>query len=88
MANLLSSMMNRSQQPAPSVKSSAPQNPLAMMSQIKQILSGKDINQVAQNMMKVNPQFAEFVKANQGKTPDQIAQTYGIDMSMVRSLID
>ena len=37
--------------------------------------------------MRTNPQFAQFVKANQGKTPEQIAAENGIDYSTVRSLM-
>ena len=53
------------------------------LNQIKGMLNG-DPNAMYQQMMQSNPQFAEFVRANQGKTPDQIAQENGIDMNQVR----
>ena len=65
-------------------------NPLAMMSQLKQMVSmirGQDPRQVAQLMAQRNPQFAEFLRQNQGKSPEQIAADYGIDINLVRELI-
>lgn len=65
-------------------------NPLAMMGQLKQMvgmLRGQNSQQVAQAFAQRNPQFAEFVRQNQGKTPEQIAADYGIDMNMVRELM-
>lgn len=35
-------------------------------------------------LMRTNPQFANFVQQNQGKTPEQIAAENGIDYSAVR----
>ena len=65
-------------------------NPLAMMGQLKQMLAmirGQDPRQVAQLMAQRNPQFAEFLRQNQGKSPEQIAADYGIDMNFVRDLM-
>ena len=65
-------------------------NPLAMMGQLKQMVGmirGQDPRQVAQLMAQRNPQFAEFLRQNQGKSPEQIAADYGIDMNLVRELI-
>ena len=65
-------------------------NPLAMMGQLKQMVSmihGQDPRQVAQLMAQKNPQFAEFMRQNQGKSPEQIAADYGIDMNLVRELM-
>ena len=64
-------------------------NPLAMMGQLKQMVGmirGQDPRQVAQLMAQRNPQFAEFLRQNQGKSPEQIAADYGIDMNLVREL--
>ena len=36
-----------------------------------------------ENMMKTNPQFAQFVEENKGKTPDQIADHYGINLAKI-----
>ncbi len=42
---------------------------------------------VFNQLMRTNPRFAQFVRANQGKTPEQIASENGIDYSAVRSLM-
>lgn len=65
-------------------------NPMAMMGQLKQMmgmLRGQDPHQVARNLMQRNPQFAEFVQQNKGKTVEQIAGEYGIDLDLVRSIM-
>ena len=65
-------------------------NPLAMMGQLKQMvgmLKGQNPQQVAKLMAQRNPQFAAFLQQNQGKSPEQIAQENGIDMSLVRELL-
>ena len=65
-------------------------NPLAMMGQLRQMVGmirGQDPRQVAQLMAQRNPQFAEFLRQNQGKSPEQIAADYGIDMNFVRELM-
>ena len=65
-------------------------NPLAMMGQLKQMVGmirGQDPRKVAQLMAQRNPQFAEFLRQNQGKAPEQIAADYGIDMNFVRDLM-
>ena len=72
-------------------RQASPQNnPLAMMGQLKQMVGmirGQDPRQVAQLMAQRNPQFAEFLRQNQGKSPEQIAADYGIDMNLVRDLM-
>ena len=40
---------------------------------------------MAQQMMRTNPRFAQFVQRNQGKTPEQIARENGIDWDVIRS---
>lgn len=37
----------------------------------------------ANNLMRTNPDFARFVRDNQGKTPQQIAQEHGIPYEAV-----
>lgn len=63
---------------------------MAMMGQLKQMmgmLRGQDPQQVARNLMQRNPTFAAFVQQNQGKTIEQIAGEYGIDLELVRSMM-
>ena len=72
-------------------RSAMPQNnPMAMMGQLKQMigmLRGQNPQQVALQMAQRNPQFAAFLQQNQGKTPEQIAADYGVDMNLVRELM-
>ena len=42
--------------------------------------------QVMQAMMRDNPQFAEFINANKGKSPEQIASEHGIDMNTIKQM--
>ena len=65
-------------------------NPLLVMGQLKQMigmLRGQNPQQVALQMAQRNPQFAAFLQQNQGKTPEQIAADYGVDMNLVRELM-
>jgi len=47
-------------------------------------MAGGNPDAFMQQLMRTNPQFAEFVNANRGKTPDQIASDYGIDIGLLR----
>ena len=40
-----------------------------------------------QNLMNTNPQFKQFVQENQGKTIEQIAQNYGIDINAIKQIL-
>lgn len=41
----------------------------------------------AVNMMhNANPQFAEFINANKGKSPEQIASEHGIDINAIKQM--
>jgi hypothetical protein len=51
------------------------------------MLRGQNPQQVALQMAQRNPQFAAFLQQNQGKTPEQIAADYGVDMNLVRELM-
>ena len=50
------------------------------------MLSGRNPNEIFENMLNSNPQFREFYNANNGKTPEQIADAYGIDRSVLDML--
>ena len=65
-------------------------NALGSYAQIKQIvhmLKGQNPDQLLQMFAQKNPQFSQFMRANQGKSPQQIAADYGIDMSLVQQLL-
>lgn len=55
--------------------------------QIKQMLNGQNPDAVAQIFAQKNPQFAQFQREIAGKTPQQVAQEYGLDWNMVRQMI-
>ena len=38
-------------------------------------------------MMSSNPRFAEFVRTNRGKTPEQAFRDYGLDFNQFRGMI-
>lgn len=44
-------------------------------------------DKVVQLLMRKNPQFASFVQANRGKTPQQIARENGIDWGIIQQLM-
>jgi hypothetical protein len=71
-------------------------NPLAMMgnnqmmaqiSQLKQMMRGGNPNAMMQMMAQRNPQFAQFMRDNQGKTPEQVAKDYGLDWGEVQQML-
>lgn len=62
-------------------------NALNQAMQLKQMLQGGNPNVIYQQMLNSNPQFRQFVSDNQGKSPDQIAQAYGIDPNTIKQLL-
>lgn len=65
-------------------------NPINKMGQvanvIKMLRSGNP-EQIAQQMMQSNPQFRQFVEANKGKTPEQVAREYGVDLNQLKGMM-
>ena len=57
------------------------------ISQIMGMLKGKNPNTVMQLLAQKNPQFAEFYRSCQGKTPEQVAEQYGIDLNQFREFL-
>lgn len=62
-------------------------NPLAMISQIKQMMNGQNPQTFARMLAQKNPKFAQFLQENQGKSPEQIAQEHGIDFSQIKNFM-
>lgn len=60
---------------------------MQMVGSIKQMMSGQNPDAVMKLFAQRNPQFAQFVKDNQGKSPEQIAKDYGLDWNMVQSFL-
>lgn len=58
-------------------------NKMAQAMQVMKMLRFGNPEQIAQQMMQNNPQFRQFVEANKGKTPEQVAKEYGVDLNAV-----
>lgn len=59
---------------------------LGQMGQLLQMVKSNPQGMLA-NMMRSNPQFRQFVEQNRGKSPEQIAEAYGIDPSLLKNLM-
>lgn len=51
------------------------------------LLRGSNPDVIFNNMIRTNPQFAYFVNQNKGKTVEQIALDYGVDLSTIKQFI-
>ena len=70
--------------PILSMLQSSSGNLLSRISQIKDMLEGKNPDAVFNEMMQNNPDFRKFVESNRGKSPEQIARENGIDPTILR----
>ena len=75
----------------PLMASIGPMNNMRQMMQmvngIKQMMNGQNLDTVMKLFAQKNPQFAQFLRDNQGKSPQQIAQDYGLDWNMVQNFL-
>ena len=75
----------------PLMASMGPMNNMRQMMQmvngIKQMMNGQNPDTVMKMFAQKNPQFAQFLRDNQGKSPQQIAQDYGLDWNMVQGFL-
>ena len=75
----------------PLMASMGPMNNMRQMMQmvngIKQMMNGQNPDTVMKLFAQKNPQFDQFLRDNQGKTPQQIAQDYGLDWNMVQGFL-
>lgn len=62
-------------------------DPYAQLQGIVNILRGKDLNQVASNFARMNPQFAQFMQSVQGKSPRQFAREHNIDFDKIMRIM-
>ena len=60
---------------------------MQMVNGIKQMMNGQNPDTVMKLFAQKNPQFAQFLRDNQGKSPQQIAQDYGLDWNMVQNFL-
>lgn len=59
----------------------------AQMSQLRSMLQG-DTSALVSSLAQSNPQFAQFIAQNQGKTPQEAFKAYGYDFQQVMGLIN
>ena len=75
----------------PLMASMGPMNNMRQMMQmvngIKQMMNGQNPDTVMKLFAQKNPQFAQFLRDNHGKSPQQIAQDYGLDWNMVQNFL-
>ena len=75
----------------PLMASMGPMNNMRQMMQmvngIKQMMNGQNPDTVMKLFSQKNQQFAQFLRDNQGKSPQQIAQDYGLDWNMVQGFL-
>lgn len=62
-------------------------NKMAQVMQVMKMLRSGNPDQIAQQMMQSNPQFRQFVEQNKGKTPEQVAEEYGIDLNQFKGMM-
>lgn len=62
-------------------------NMMNVFNSIKAMAQG-NVQGMAQMMMNSNPQFAQFVSQNQGKSFEQIASENGIDVNQLKSILN
>ena len=65
----------------------SPMNKMGQVANILKMLRTGNPEQIAQQMMQNNPQFRQFVEANKGKTPEQVAREYGVDLNQLKSMM-
>lgn len=64
-----------------------PANKMGQVANVLKMLRSGNPDQIAQQMMQNNPQFRQFVEANRGKTPEQVAREYGVDLNQLKNMI-
>lgn len=60
---------------------------MQMVNGIKQMMNGQNPDTVMKMFAQKNPQFAQFLRDNRGKSTQQIAQEYGLDWNMVQGFL-
>lgn len=59
-------------------------NLLSQIASIKNMLEGKNADELYNNMLQNNPQFKAFVEQNKGKSIEQIAKENGINPQLLK----
>lgn len=71
----------------PLMQSMGQPNGMVSLVDIARMLKSGDPRQIAMNLMQRNPQFRQFIQANQGKTPEQVAKENGVDFSQIMGMM-
>ena len=68
---------------------SSPSSPSGMggLASAVSALRHNDPQTLMESMARSNPQFAQFVSDNRGKSPEQIAREHGIDIDSIRKMV-
>ena len=66
---------------------SGPANRMGQVANLIKMLRSGNPEQAFQQMMQNNPQFRQFVEQNKGKTPEQVAREYGVDLNQLKSMM-
>lgn len=59
----------------------------ARMAQLRSMMQG-DPSALVSNLARSNPQFAQFLAQNQGRSPEEAFKAYGYDFQQVMSIIN
>lgn len=65
----------------------SPANKMGQVANLMKMLRSGNPEMIAQQMMQSNPQFRQFVEQNKGKTPEQVAREYGVDINQIKSMM-
>ena len=60
---------------------------LNKLSQFKSLMSGKNPEDVYNYMLQNNPQFKQFINDTKGKTIEDIALAYDIDLNLIKQFM-
>jgi hemoglobin-like flavoprotein len=62
-------------------------NPINKITNLVNLMRGKNVDAMYNMMMQNNPQFANFVNQNKGKSAEQIANENGIDFNAIKQFL-
>ena len=63
------------------------ESPETLVKNLMGILRGNDPQKVIQMMAIRNPQFAQFMRECEGKTPEQVASSHGLDLKKIKKML-
>ena len=63
------------------------QNLIQKLNMFKSLMSGKNPQDVYNYMLSNNPQFRQFIEENKGKSLEDIALAYDIDLDLIKKFM-